>query len=211
MEEKEEIWKPIEEMDSLYEVSNLGRVKRLERYSYRIDGKMNHFMEAFVGQNVHSDGYIFSTLQLDGAKWTTPVHRLVATAFVPNDDPENKREVNHKDGNKQNNCADNLEWVTRQENILHAERMGLIHHPSGKDHARSKPVDMIDLKTGEVIKTFESANMAKKELGMASNHISNCCNGTRNSYGGFGWKYHNEEAEQETVTTIENPKEGEVE
>lgn len=68
----------------------------------------------------------------DGAQRWQKVHRLVALAFIPN--PENKSDVNHKDGNKQNPHVDNLEWMTRRENIMHGRATGLITSKSGKDH-----------------------------------------------------------------------------
>lgn len=71
-----------------------------------------------------------------GAQKTVCVHILVARAFV--DNPRLLKEVNHKDGNKLNNSADNLEWVTRSENILHAISTGLQRIPIGESHGNSK-------------------------------------------------------------------------
>ena len=72
---------------------------------------------------VGNNGYRMVVLTVDGKKLYPMVHRLVAKAFIPN--PQNLREVNHKDGNKLNNSLDNLEWVTTRENQLHARDMGL--------------------------------------------------------------------------------------
>ena len=94
--EKEE-WKEIG--CTGYEVSNLGRIRRGDR---------------ILAGSYHSDGYTFMTIE--GRQ--IPLHKFVATAFIPN--PEGKPEINHKDGNKKNNCVDNLEWVTRSENQKHA-------------------------------------------------------------------------------------------
>lgn len=92
-----EVWKEI--TSTGYEVSNLGRIRRGTR---------------ILAGSYHSDGYTFATIS--GKQ--IPIHRFVANAFIPN--PENKPEINHKDGNKKNNCVDNLEWVTRSENQKHA-------------------------------------------------------------------------------------------
>ena len=92
-----EIWKEI--ASTGYEVSDLGRIRRGER---------------ILAGSYHNDGYTFMTIS--GKQ--IPIHRFVANAFIPN--PENKPEINHKDGNKKNNCVDNLEWVTRSENQKHA-------------------------------------------------------------------------------------------
>ena len=99
-------------------------------------------------------GYFGMNLYSNGRGYPKRVHRLVAETFIPN--PENKPEVNHKDGNKQNNSVDNLEWVTRSENMLHAYSTGLNkphptygmlgkHNPNGG--RKGKPVRIVE--TGE--------------------------------------------------------------
>lgn len=79
--------------------------------------------EKILKSNNDRKGYLLLNLYNKGIAKTCKVHRLVATAFIPN--PNNKPEVNHKDGNKQNNCVDNLEWVSKSENHLHAFKLGL--------------------------------------------------------------------------------------
>lgn len=74
---------------------------------------------------------IINFMTEDGQKRTFRVHRLVATAFLPN--PQNKKEVNHIDGNKENNSLENLEWSTRQENAQHAVDIGLMKPRRGED------------------------------------------------------------------------------
>lgn len=111
------------------------------------------------------------------------VHVLVANAFVKNDDPENKTQVNHIDGNKTNNNADNLEWVSQGENIKHAIDTGLF-----KTQARQ--VNQLD-KDGNIIKTFKSITEASNETGIDSGSITKVCKneGKNKSAGGFVWKY----------------------
>lgn len=101
-----EIWKPILNCDR-YVVSNLGNVRHVNKTTCLYQGNWGDYHIVRLGK------YGGSHL----------VHRLVAQAFVPN--PEDKPQVNHKDGNKHNNCADNLEWVTASENAQHAIRTGL--------------------------------------------------------------------------------------
>ncbi len=89
-----------------------------------------------------SDGYHIVSLHVQGRRYAGKVHRLVAEAFIPN--PANKPQVNHKDGNKSNNVITNLEWVTSQENIIHAHENGLMNPRYGIDHEWTKyTVDQI--------------------------------------------------------------------
>ena len=109
---KKEIWKDIKGFEGIYIVSNIGRVKRLKcRYA-----KEDRFIKMYLGKR----GYYCYNLWNKGKNKVSTVHRLIATQFIPN--PENKREVNHKDANKLNNSIDNLEWVTPKENSVHAVR-----------------------------------------------------------------------------------------
>ena len=92
-----------------------------------------------------SDGYHIVTLTIDGKKSTKKIHRLVATAFIPN--PDNKPEVNHIDGNKFNNNVENLEWVTQSENIAHAYRNGVKPRPTYQNQPLQKEIlDIIENK-----------------------------------------------------------------
>lgn len=113
-----EQWKPIEGFEGLYEISNLGRVKSLPKRSGTCNRK-----ESIRKLSYTKDGYIKIRLCGNGKDITTRVHRLVANAFIPN--PENKNTVNHIDGDKTNNKVDNLEWVNRSEQLLHAYSLGL--------------------------------------------------------------------------------------
>ena len=120
-------WKPVVGYEGLYEVSNMGRVKSLKRLRTK---------ERIIAQFQNHRGYARVTLWKDNSQKKYSVHRLVAEAFIPN--PNNLPEVNHIDGDKQNNHMDNLEWCTRSENILHAYRTGLEKSIKGAKHHRSK-------------------------------------------------------------------------
>ena len=106
----DEIWKDIEGYEGLYQVSNLGRVQSL-------------YGKGRILKQSNSTVYPHVSLSKNGQSTTFSVHRLVGLAFVPN--PENKPEINHKDGDKNNNVASNLEWITASENQKHSVSIGL--------------------------------------------------------------------------------------
>ena len=119
----EEIWKDVVGYEGYYQVSNLGRVKSLDRISSngrKIKGKI-------LSTKVNTPPYYPRvSLSVNGKMKLVQVHRLVAQAFVYNPDPEHKTQVGHKDESRTNNRADNLEWVTPKENSnmpLHRERV----------------------------------------------------------------------------------------
>ena len=107
-----EVWRDIAGYENLYQVSNLGRVKSL----YNRNG---HIMKLYTSDA----NYLYALLSDNGKQKPFSIHRLVAKAFIPN--PENKPEVNHINGDKHDNRAENLEWCTRRENITHAFKTGL--------------------------------------------------------------------------------------
>lgn len=122
MIDNDEQWKPIKDYEGMYEVSDRGRVKALERVKWNGKGyqKLN---EIILSLGVTKKGYLVATLSKNGVHKTFRVHRLVADAFVPND--LCKEQVNHIDGDKKNNSAKNLEWVNNSENQNHAIKRGL--------------------------------------------------------------------------------------
>ncbi len=131
-----EIWKDIPNYEGLYQVSNLGRIKSLPRQWIAGKGfKMSHG-EKIISPSKKKGGYLFTHLYKNKKEKIYLVHRLVAIAFIPN--PENKPGVNHKDGIKGNANLENLEWVTKSENEIHAHKMGLKNIPKGENHYNSK-------------------------------------------------------------------------
>lgn len=115
------------------------------------------------------------------------VHRLVAEAFIPN--PENKPEVNHKNGITTDNRVENLEWVTKSENEIHKYHTLNKCHFLGKNHWASKKV--LQIKNGKVIAEFYGGYEAERQTGIKSANIYACCNKKPHykTAGGYNWEY----------------------
>lgn len=163
------MWKTIEGHPN-YAVSNHGEV---------INKRNNHQLNVRV-----KNGYCFVGISCgENKKWVS-LHRLVAKAFIPN--PENKPEVNHKDGNKLNCNYWNLEWSTKLENIRHAINSGLHDYSLH----RARPVFQYDL-NGNFLKEWKSTRFAARELGMSETTISRTALGkdNRKQFGGYIWKF----------------------
>ena len=165
-----EIWRSIKDYPG-YEVSNLGRVRSFNFNRVRIKTLITHKPTGYITV------YLYKHNKIKNAK----VHRLVAQAFIPNS--ENKPQVNHIDGDKTNNKADNLEWCTPSENQRHANRTGL------RDYEYCKKAVSQYSKTGEFIASYNSTLEAEKVTGVYHSHISRCCKGKSKIACGFVWKY----------------------
>lgn len=155
-----------------YQVSDQGRIRSM---NYR------HTGETRVMKPVYdTDGYQRIMLYKNGVGTMFKVHRLVAIHFIPN--PENKPEVNHKHGIKDDNRASELEWNTTSENQKHAFDTGLHKHYTRK-------VLQYDLQ-GNFIRKWNSIKEASEKLCIKhSNSIVQCCNGKYKSAGNYIWKY----------------------
>lgn len=174
-----EIWKDIKGYEGLYQVSNQGRVKSLERrcktktYTRRVPEKIR-------SQSLDNYGYPIVSLSKDHKHKTLAVHRLVAEAFIPN--PNNFATVNHKDEDKTNNDVSNLEWCTVQYNNEYGTRVerGI--------KAQQRPILQCDLE-GNVIKEWPGIGATERANGYSSGLISRVCNGKRLTAYGFKWKF----------------------
>jgi hypothetical protein len=113
-----EIWHPCAGYETHYEVSNLGNVRSVERMVLHEEGGLKRNPSKVLKHGKGKNGYLTVCFSVDAIKSNHSVHRLVARAFIPNE--SNKPQVNHKDGDKYNNCLENLEWVTQSENMRHA-------------------------------------------------------------------------------------------
>lgn len=156
-----EIWKPIKEYEGFYEVSNYGNVRSAA--TKKKLAKCNH-----------RGGYLLVSLQVNGNHKMKSIHRLVASAFIKN--PDNLRDVNHKDGNKHNNSVENLEWVSHSQNIKHSYQVL-------KRRRKSNPVVCIE--TGD---TFENLKEASKFAGVSRSAVQHAVDGITKKAGGYTWK-----------------------
>lgn len=188
-----EIWKDIDGYDGLYQISNLGRVKSLGRR-----GKGCSLEDKILKPMVNKDGYHLVNLKDINhvAKWFT-VHRLVALHFIPN--PNDYKEINHKDEVKSNNIVTNLEWCTREYNVSYGT---VIERQSNNKKGQSnewlnKPILQYSLE-GEFITEFDSTTQAAQflapVLGKDIEKIKKAINNQLRKYPngkscGFNWRY----------------------
>lgn len=119
----DEIWKDVDDFERMYQVSNFGRSKGLDRVIRNFSGGLSQKREKLLVPTKNKYGYMQVGLLKNGKRKRLLVHILVAKAFIPN--PENKPEVNHEDGVKHNNHVSNLTWATTLENYEHSVRTGL--------------------------------------------------------------------------------------
>lgn len=131
MNDKIEIWKSIPEYEGLYEISNLGRVKSLAREVIFSDGRRSNYKERILKYDDNRGYYVVKLSRASKSK-AFKIHRLVAQAFIPNEDLD-KDCVNHINGDKKDNSIENLEWCTKAENTKHAFKTNLIERKLSKE------------------------------------------------------------------------------
>lgn len=172
-----ENWKDIVGFEGRYKISDKGRVLSL---------KGNRKILTNIKSGENQNGYIKVSLSNNGIISQKNIHRLLAEHFI--DNPFNKPQVNHIDGNKQNNKLDNLEWVTAQENSTHSYSMGLSKGISryGEDNHRSKRVKQI-FSDGS-FKVWDSM-MSAKRAGYDIGCICRCCKGENSTHKNSKWEY----------------------
>lgn len=183
----EEIWKDIEGYEGLYQVSNLGNVRSLDR---AIDSCYNS-KQSIKGkvkiQELKNNGYMRVTLCKDGKCKHYHVHRLVAEAFIPN--PDNLPFCNHMDEDKTNNKSSNLEWCDAKYNQNYGTCRQRIREKQINDPKRSKKVYQYTM-DGQLVKIWESTKECERN-GYSSGCISLCCLGKQKQHQGFYWLYDN--------------------
>lgn len=176
-----EIWKDVLGYEGIYMVSNLGNVKSLDHTINIISPHYYNGRTMFIkGRDIAlrdtKAGYKEVVLCHEGTRKDYKVHRLVAEHFLEN--PNNLPAINHKDEDKQNNIVTNLEWCDQPYNVRYGTRA----------QKYSIPVIQSDLE-GNIIKEWQSANMAAKELNIPQSSINNCCRGKASKSHNYKWSY----------------------
>lgn len=180
--EKKEIWKDIKGYEGLYQVSNLGNIKSLDR------NINNHFV---LGKQLKSysgtSGYLFVRLSKNNKYKNFIIHRIVAETFIEN--PNNYNYVNHKDEDKINNNVCNLEWCSQKYNCNYGNRNKKISQKNTNGKC-SKRVEQY-IKDGTYIRTWISLKQIQRELNYNIGNIGQVCLGNRITANGYRWKYEN--------------------
>ena len=194
-----EEWKTIPDYEE-YQVSTLGRVKRLAYYKNVCGGGKQYCEERILKSQKRKRGYQAVMLSKNSKKKSFLVHRLVAIVFIPN--PDNLPQVNHKDENTSNNCVNNLEWCNQCYNSNYGTSKYRISTKL-KNGVLSKPVEQY-CKNGMFIMEYPSAIEASRVLGLNVSGIISCCNNNPkySHCGGYQWKYKNSDKIIEDIRKI---------
>lgn len=181
-----EEWKSVQGFEGLYEVSNMGRVKALEKtWVSGVNGcivrsKPEHIMAGGLMR-----GYQVVTFNKNGKQSTPKVHKLVATAFIINDRPLERTQINHKNGIKTDNRQANLEWVTPQENSIHSIVTGLQVPRRRGQHSQAKRIkcETFDL-------DFSCIADAAEFFGIGRTKIERVCKSVYKHADGLTFRYN---------------------
>lgn len=173
----DEVWTEVDGTNGDYYVSSYGRVFARSRL-VRFGDQWRHTKSHVLAPRPHTGGYL--TVQIHGKDRF--IHRLVATAFY--DNPDNLPQVNHKDENKQNNRAENLEWCSSSYNVKYGTGRQRCEQTKSRRYYRVMNVD-----TGEI---YDSPMEASRITGIHNDGITHVCNGRHATAGGYHWKYVNE-------------------
>ena len=176
MSKKEnETWKDIEGYEGLYQVSDFGRVRSLDRK----DARGNRIKGTVLAGGSDGKGYRTIALCRDGDVKNNLTHRLVAKAFL--DNPNNLPEVNHKDEDKENNAVSNLEWCTSRYNIMYGTRT------KRAAKAKERPIYVVSGSGHRYF--FSSTKKAAELLGLDGCNVSECLHGKRKHHHGFSFMW----------------------
>lgn len=178
-----ENWKPVIGYEGLYEISNKGLIRSIDRVIQR-NGASHRIKGRILSIYTDNLGYQRITLSKEGKLHTMCIHKLVAEAFIPN--PENKPCIDHIDTNPSNNCVDNLRWCTHSENMNNSVTLQHL-----KECRITKPVLQYDLKDN-FIAEYISGREAARQVNIQQASLVRCLQGTQKTAGGYKWRYKND-------------------
>lgn len=178
-----EVWNAMVAFEGIYEVSNHGRVRSLDRIVRGRWGPV-FYKGQLMSQSPDTSGYLQTALCKDGVEYTRSVHRLVAEAFIPNQD--NKPCINHIDEDKTNNHVDNLEWCTYSENTNHGTRNKRVSTKNTNGKC-SKEVIQYTL-DGKLVKIWPSISETGRH-GFNRSHVGRCVRGERKTHKFYKWEF----------------------
>lgn len=188
----EEIWKEIPGFEGLYEVSNIGRVRSLDRFVIDAYYSKGHIQKGRIHKNTLSKAGYYTTSLTDKNKIKKHhyIHRLVASAFIPN--PNNYPVINHIDENPLNNNVSNLEWCTQKHNLSSGtvrERIAQTMSDNKRKNA-SRPISQYT-REGEYIRTYTSSGEVQRLYGWFAKNIDACARGYKRAPTAYGyvWKF----------------------
>lgn len=175
-----EVWKDVDGYEGIYQVSDAGRVRSIDRVTNRGRRLKGRLLSPAPGGRTKEYRSV-QLFNLDGKPERKYVHQLVAFAFIGS--KPSGCQINHIDENKSNNAANNLEWVSASENINYGVR-------NRKDAAhKNKAVVQIAPLNMEVVHVYPSATFAEAATGIWRAHISACCLGKQKTAGGYAWRF----------------------
>ena len=179
-----EEWKAIQGYENLYEISNFGRIRSLDKVGFQKHWQGGVSRYLFKGQLLKpskgSNGYMRISLKKDGKLKTFSIHRLVGIHFL--EKPDGKDYINHLDADVTNNHVSNLEWCFQSENIKYAYDNGTKKPP------HMKKIGQYD-SNGNLLKIWESESQIERELHIYQSNIYKVCSGKRKQAGGYKWQY----------------------
>lgn len=152
----DEIWKEIPDSCGVYYISNTGKLKSVDHLVVMNNGRTRIQFGRIIKTSVSKKGYIQCSIKINGNRFHTSIHRLIAICFIPN--IHNKQQVNHINGVKSDNRIENLEWCSNRENIIHAYANDLIGFKRGEKHHNSK---ITDIQESEIFTKRENGYMYK--------------------------------------------------